>query len=60
MFQNSELLGFWTLPIVRNSNPLKLDLFSSSDEGKKTPTLLDPLERANLNDWTQQNQSRNQ
>jgi hypothetical protein len=26
----------------------KLDLFPSSGEGKKTPTLLGPLERANL------------
>jgi hypothetical protein len=25
------------------------DLFPSSDEGRETPTLLDPLERANFN-----------
>jgi hypothetical protein len=30
----------------------KLDVFPSSDEG--APTLLGPLERANLNQWTQQ------
>jgi hypothetical protein len=29
----------------------KLDLFPSSGEGEM-PTLLDPVERANLNDWT--------
>jgi hypothetical protein len=29
-----------------------LDLFPSSGEGKGTPTLLGPLERANLNHWT--------
>jgi hypothetical protein len=30
---------------------LKLNLFASSDKGE-TPTLLGPLERANLNYWT--------
>jgi hypothetical protein len=30
----------------------KLDLFASSDEGRETPTLLGPFERANLNLWT--------
>jgi hypothetical protein len=30
----------------------KLDLFLSSGEGRKTPTLLGPLEKANLNHWT--------
>jgi hypothetical protein len=29
-----------------------LDLFLSSDEGRETPTLLDPKERNNLNFWT--------
>jgi hypothetical protein len=29
----------------------KLDLFPSSGDGKKTPTLLGPLERADLNHW---------
>jgi hypothetical protein len=52
-----ELLGFWTLYIVWYSKKLenatfrKLDLFPSSGEGGETPTLLDPLERANLNHW---------
>jgi hypothetical protein len=32
----------------------KIGLFPSSDEGKETPTLLGPLERANLNHWTTQ------
>jgi hypothetical protein len=31
---------------------LKLDLFPSSDRGKKTPTVVGPLERANLNHWS--------
>jgi hypothetical protein len=30
----------------------KLDLFPSSGEGGEAPTLLDPLERSNLNHWT--------
>jgi hypothetical protein len=30
----------------------RLDLFPSSGEGGKTPTLLGPLERANLKHWT--------
>jgi hypothetical protein len=29
----------------------KLDLFPSSGEVRETPTLLGPLERANLNHW---------
>jgi hypothetical protein len=29
----------------------KLDLFLSSGEGRETPTLLGPVERANLNHW---------
>jgi hypothetical protein len=55
--QNSELLGFWTLSIVRYSKELektafgKLDLFPSSGGGER-PTLLGPLERANLKYWT--------
>jgi hypothetical protein len=32
----------------------KLDLFLSLGEGEKTPTLLGPLERANLSHWTTQ------
>jgi hypothetical protein len=30
----------------------KLDLFPSADDGRKIPTPLSPLERANLNHWT--------
>jgi hypothetical protein len=30
----------------------KLDLSQSSGEGGNTPTILGPLERANLNHWT--------
>jgi hypothetical protein len=30
----------------------KLDLFPSSGEGRQTPSLLCPLERANFNRWT--------
>jgi hypothetical protein len=51
-----------TLSIVRNSKRVentmlrKLDLFpTSSDEGRETPTLLDPLEGANPSHWIQQN-----
>jgi hypothetical protein len=46
-----------TLSIFRYSKKLestkfrKLDLFPSSGKGE-TPTLLGPLERANLNHWT--------
>jgi hypothetical protein len=52
----SKLLGSWTLSVVRyskkleNSVFLKLYLFPSSGEWE-TRTLLDPLERANLNHW---------
>jgi hypothetical protein len=37
--------------LVENIKFRKLDLFPSSGEGRETPTLLDPLERANLNHW---------
>jgi hypothetical protein len=37
--------------ILENTTFRKLDLFLSSGEGE-TPTLLGPLERANLNHWT--------
>jgi hypothetical protein len=30
----------------------KLDLFPSSGEGRETPALLGPLEKAELNHWT--------
>jgi hypothetical protein len=42
-------LKFW---IIENTTFRKLDLFPSSDEGRETHTLLDALERANLNHWT--------
>jgi hypothetical protein len=50
---SSDLLEFWALSIVRdekknqNTTFRKLDLFSSSGEGGKTPTLLGPVERDN-------------
>jgi hypothetical protein len=40
---------FW---IVENIAFQKLALFPSSGERRKRPTLLGPLERANLNHWT--------
>jgi hypothetical protein len=49
--------NFWTLPIVWYSKKLedtifwKVYLFLSSGEGG-AHTLLDPLEKANLNSWT--------
>jgi hypothetical protein len=39
-------------PVLENTTFRKLDLFPSSGEGRETPTLLGPLERANLNQWT--------
>jgi hypothetical protein len=38
---------------VRNTAFGPLNMFPSSGEGKESPTLLDPLERANLNHWLQ-------
>jgi hypothetical protein len=53
-------MGFWTLSIVRKSKILdnttfrKLDLLPSSGEGGgETPTVLGPLDRANLNHWNE-------
>jgi hypothetical protein len=47
-----ELLGFWTLSIVRNKKTenkvSETGSISSSGEGKKTSTFLGPLERAKL------------
>jgi hypothetical protein len=43
----SESLDFWTLSTVRNSG--YVSVFRRGQ--KETPTLLDPLERANLNHW---------
>jgi hypothetical protein len=38
--------------ITRRHNVSKSGSVSVSGEGKETPTLLGPLERANLNHWT--------
>jgi hypothetical protein len=51
------LWSFWTLAInsyskkPENTTFQKLDLFPSSGEGG-TPTMLGPLERSNLYQWT--------
>jgi hypothetical protein len=45
--------NYWVWGLFPSSRR-KLDLFPFSDEVEKTPTLLDPLERANLNHWTSQ------
>jgi hypothetical protein len=51
-------VGFWTLVhrpefwMLVTSTFRKLDLFPSSGEGSETPTLLGPLERANLDNWS--------
>jgi hypothetical protein len=50
-------LGFLTLSIVRHSKKLKDTMFLKLDvsvvrRGGRTPTLLGPLERPNLNHWT--------
>jgi hypothetical protein len=37
---------------ILNTTFRKLGPFPSSGEGRKTPTLLGPLERVNLNHWT--------
>jgi hypothetical protein len=55
----SELLDFWTLSIVRYSRNQKAQRFGNwicfhPQVGGETPTLLGPLERANLNHCTQQ------
>jgi hypothetical protein len=43
----SESLAFLSLSTVRHSNnQRKLDLFLSSGDGRETPTLLHPLDRA--------------
>jgi hypothetical protein len=53
-----RITGLSNLFIVQNSKSRenttfrKLDLFSSSDQGRETPTLLGPLEKATLNQWT--------
>jgi hypothetical protein len=40
------------LKTQKNTTFRKLDLFPSSGEGWETPTLLGPLEIANLSHWT--------
>jgi hypothetical protein len=39
---------------LENATFRKVDMFPSSDEGRQTSTLLDPLERASVNRWTPQ------
>jgi hypothetical protein len=41
-----------TSGIMKNTMFWKLGVFPSSGEIWKTPTLLDPLERANITHWT--------
>jgi hypothetical protein len=56
MVYNTELLRFWALSIVRHSKNQKTQRFRNCNffhphvKGE-TPTLLGPLERANLNRW---------
>jgi hypothetical protein len=58
LLTKSESLGLRTLPLVWDTNKLeneafqKLDLFPSTGKEREMPTLLSPLERANLNHWT--------
>jgi hypothetical protein len=58
LFKIPKSLAFWILSTDWNSKWLenttfqKLDLFLSSGDGRETPTLLGPLGRANLNQWT--------
>jgi hypothetical protein len=54
MIWHSELLAFWTLSIVWNSEYKKTQHFWNWIcflPQEETPTLLDPLERTNLNHW---------
>jgi hypothetical protein len=49
----SLVIPLWTsFTVLENWTFRKLDLFPSSGQGKKTPTLLGPLERPNLDHWT--------
>jgi hypothetical protein len=57
-FKNNNTQYYWGSGPCPSSGIKKLecniskrDLFPSSGEGRKTPTLLGPLERANLNHW---------
>jgi hypothetical protein len=48
-------MGFTRLLVLQkleNTAFRKLDLFSSSGKGGKSPTQLGPLERANMNHWS--------
>jgi hypothetical protein len=47
--QHSGLLGFWTLSIVRYSK--EYDVSETGPVSVPWRHLLDPLERANLNNW---------
>jgi hypothetical protein len=54
---HSELVGFWTFPIVWYSREHDVSETGSVSVlrfrwGEKTPTQLGPLKRANLNHWT--------
>jgi hypothetical protein len=61
IFNEKRLQELRILSIIQNSKQLenttfrKLDLFPSSGDRKETPTLLGPLERANLNHWFSHN-----
>jgi hypothetical protein len=51
-----EILGYWTLTIVRNSKYKEAQRFRNwiyfrPQVRGETPTLLGPLEKANLNHW---------
>jgi hypothetical protein len=45
-------LDFVHRPELENTTFRKLDLFPSPGEERESPTLLGPLERADLNHWT--------
>jgi hypothetical protein len=53
--EHLELLGLWTLSIVRYSKEQNISetgqFPSSGDRGWEAPTLLGPLERATLSHW---------
>jgi hypothetical protein len=47
--QNHWVYGVCPLSRILNNSFRKVDVFPCLGEGKETPTLLGPLERANLN-----------
>jgi hypothetical protein len=53
----SESQDLWASSIIQNAKYLEnimfweSDLFASSGEGRETPALLGPLEKANLSHW---------